>query len=123
MLSIKHTHTYIYNQSPHQTVNHPVFSSRQPLFTSVSKHLIPSINYSNYSGYNNFTLLLLSFSSQYLMFQLIFPLTPDFIQNFPKFLSSLFSACLTTFTISNEQLTIQKFLVSTVLLGTSKECK
>jgi len=57
------------------------------------------------------------------MFQLIFPLTPDFIQNFPKFLISLFSACLTTFSINNKQFTIQKFLFSPVLLGTSKERK
>jgi hypothetical protein len=56
------------------------------------------------------------------MFQLIFPLTPDFIQKFPKYLSLLFSACPTTFSIY-EQFTTQKFLFSPMLLGTSKEHK
>jgi len=57
------------------------------------------------------------------MFQSIFPLTPDFIQNYPKFLSSLFSASFTIFSINNEQFTILEFLFSPALLGTSKEHK
>lgn len=57
------------------------------------------------------------------MFQSISPLTSDFTQNFPKFLSSPFSACLTIFSINNEKFTILKFLFSPALLGTSKEHK
>ena len=57
------------------------------------------------------------------MFQSIFPLTTYFTLNFPKFLSSQFSACLTIFSINNEKFTILKFLFSPALRGTSKERK